>query len=130
MVSSAQAILPESTGVAVQTSSADVRDEDFGNATQSEAAGVGVERLPRIGGTRRLNLETVKQIPELSLVRVNEFMPYIPSARLGKHEHPACQVQWFGRKILAFRTELSPLSGIREWQNRLRPFEVLPSREW
>ena len=58
MVLSAQVILPESTGVAIQTSSADVRDEDFlshGNATQSidsEVAGVGVERLSRIGGAR------------------------------------------------------------------------------
>ena len=56
MVSSAQEILPESMGVAVQTSSADVRDKDFlshGNVTQSidsEVAGVGVERLPRIRG--------------------------------------------------------------------------------
>ena len=56
MVSSAQEILPESTGVVVQTSSADVRDKDFlshGNVTRSidsEVAGIGVERLPRIGG--------------------------------------------------------------------------------
>jgi len=49
MVSSAQDVLPELTGVAVQTSSTDVRDEDFlsdGNTAQSidsEVAGVGVE---------------------------------------------------------------------------------------
>jgi len=49
MVSSAQEVLPELMGVAVQTSSTDVRDEDFlsyGNTAQSidsEVAGVGVE---------------------------------------------------------------------------------------